>query len=167
MPKIDATLRSVILVGALTCATPVCAHDYTAGSLKIDHPWSRATPGGAKVAAGYLGITNTGSEPDRLLGGSLEGAAAGEVHTMSIEGGVMRMKPVEGGLTIKPGETIKLEPSGLHLMFLDLKVPLKKGDSVKGALTFERAGRVAVEFKVEGIAAKSGADGHQDHEHHH
>lgn len=158
-------VRSVLAACALT-ASAALAHDYKAGGLKIDHPWSRATPGGAKVAAGYLSVTNTGSEPDTLTGGSLVAASRVEIHSMSMEGGIMKMAPVAGGLAIKPGQTVTLGPEGLHLMFLGLKDPLRKGERVKGTLVFEKAGTVEVEFAVEAIAAKTpGADAHQ-HDHH-
>lgn len=151
--------RAVRLGGALALLAALGAgaqaHDYTAGALKIGHPWSRATPGGAKVAGGYLSVTNTGTEPDRLTGASFARAGRAELHSMSMEGGVMKMAPVAGGLAIKPGETLRLEPGGYHLMFLDLQSPLAKGDKVEGTLTFEKAGSVPVSFVVEAIGARS------------
>lgn len=136
------------------------AHDAVAGTLKIEAPWLRATPGGAKVAGGYLRITNTGREPDRLLGGSLPMAAKAEVHEMSMEGAVMKMRPVEGGLAIGPGQTVELKPGGFHLMFMDLTGGLKEGDGVKGTLTFEKAGTVEVHFHVGGIGAQASPQHH-------
>ncbi|WP_262298724.1 DUF1775 domain-containing protein [Microvirga sesbaniae] len=122
-----------------------------AGPLTLEQPWSRATPGAAKVGGGYLRITNTGTTPDRLVGGSFPLASKVEVHEMRMDGDVMRMKPVEGGLEIKPGATVELKPGGLHLMFMDLKEPLKEGQTVKGTLVFEKAGRVEVEYAVRGM----------------
>lgn len=75
----------------------------------------------------------------------------------------MKMAPVEGGLVIKPGETVTLKPGGYHLMFLDLTKPLTKGEMAKGTLTFEKAGAVPVEFEVESIAAKAPHEGTTDH----
>jgi copper(I)-binding protein len=135
------------------------ARSYTAGSLVIEAPWSRATPGGAKVAGGYLRITNTGAEPDRLVGGTIAAAAKLEIHEMSLQGDVMRMRPLEAGLEIKPGETAELKPGGAHLMFTGLKRPLKEGDTVKGTLVFDKAGTVAVEYAVRPVGARTG--GHQ------
>lgn len=134
------------------------AEDFSAGSLKIGHPWSRATPNGAKVAGGYLTVTNTGSEPDTLTGGTFDASGAVELHAMSMEGGVMKMAPVENGLPIKPGETVTLKPGGYHLMFTGLKDPLKKGETVKGTLTFAKAGAVPVTYTVESLAAKAPGD---------
>jgi uncharacterized protein YcnI len=129
-----------------------------AGSLTLEQPWSRATPGGAKVGGGYLRITNTGTVSDRLTGGSFPLASKVEVHEMRLEGDVMRMKAVEGGLEIKPGATVELKPGGLHLMFMDLKEPLKEGQTVKGTLTFEKAGSIAVEYTVRGMGGAAPAE---------
>ncbi|MFG5118570.1 copper chaperone PCu(A)C [Methylorubrum sp. POS3] len=167
---LPALARSITLGLALTglSAGPLSAHDYAAGPLKVGHPWSRATPGGAKVAAGYLTVTNTGNSPDRLTGASVTAAGRAEMHSMSSEGGVMRMAPLPNGLEIPPGGTVTLAPSGNHLMFLDLKQPFKQGERIAGTLTFERAGTVPVEFVVEGIAAKGPDKGHEKgHDHAH
>ncbi|WP_114943613.1 DUF1775 domain-containing protein [Microvirga calopogonii] len=129
-----------------------------AGTLSLEQPWSRATPGGAKVGGGYVRITNTGATPDRLIGGSFPLASKVEVHEMRLDGDVMRMKPVEGGLEIKPGATVELKPGGLHLMFMDLKEPLKDGQTVKGTLVFEKAGSVEVEYAVRGMGGEAPAE---------
>lgn len=131
------------------------------GSLTIEQPWSRATPGGAKVGGGYLRITNTGSTPDRLTGGSFANASRVEVHEMSLENDVMRMKQVQGGLEIKPGATVELKPGAHHLMFMDLKEPLKEGQTIKGTLVFEKAGPVDVQYTVRGMGAPAA-----EHKHH-
>jgi periplasmic copper chaperone A len=148
---------SVVLALAAACllATGALAQQYKLGSLEIDHPWSRATPKGAKTGAGYVSIKNTGSTADRLLGGSFVDAGQVQVHQMTMDQGVMKMRPVAGGVEIKPGETVELKPDGYHLMFIDLKQPLKKGEQVDGALEFEKAGKVQVQFTVESIGATS------------
>jgi periplasmic copper chaperone A len=124
---------------------------YKAGSIVVEAPWSRATPGGAKVAGGYMKITNTGSEPDRLVGGSIPVAGKMEAHEMSTENGVMKMRQLPGGLEIKPGATVELKPGGYHLMFMDLRQGLKDGQTIKGMLNFEKAGPLEVEYRVGGI----------------
>jgi copper(I)-binding protein len=123
--------------------------------LEITLPWLRATPGGAKVAGGYLTLANTGKEPDHLLSAKIPIASKGEVHEMSMDNGMMHMRELPDGLEIKPGETIVLKPGGYHLMFLDLKDSLKQGDMVEGTLTFAKAGEINVMFKVGGIADKT------------
>ena len=144
-------------------AEPVADKTYKAGALVIEAPWARATPGGAKVGGAYLKITNTGTEPDRLVGGSLPIATAVEVHEMSMTDGVMKMRKLEKGLEIKPGQTVELKPGGYHLMFTDLREGLKQGQPVKGTLQFEKAGSVEVEYKVEPI----GSQGTAKKGHHH
>ncbi|MCG7394881.1 DUF1775 domain-containing protein [Microvirga sp. ACRRW] len=133
------------------------------GELTIEQPWSRATPGGAKVGGGYLRITNNGKETDRLIGGSFPNASRVEVHEMKMENDIMRMKPVHGGLEIKPGASVELKPGGYHLMFMDLKAPLTEGQIVKGTLVFEKVGTVDVEYAVRGMGDAAPAAG----EHHH
>jgi hypothetical protein len=102
-------------------------------------------------------ITNTGSAPDRLVGGSAEIAGIFEVHEMAMDGGVMKMRALTKGLEIKPGETVTLKPGGFHVMFLDLKQRLNQGGTVKGELVFEKAGKIAVEYRIDAMGA-SGAD---------
>src|SRR5450631_1185393 len=114
---------------------------------------SRATPGGAKVGGGYLTIENKGSTPDRLIGGSADVAGKVEIHEMAMNNGVMTMRPLDKGLTIEPGKTVKLAPGGYHLMMSDLKSPLKRGDKLPVTLEFEKAGKVTVSFDVQGIGA--------------
>jgi copper(I)-binding protein len=138
-----AHLRFAVLAAAL-CILPsldrAFAADVKAGALEITAAWSRATPKGAKVGGGYLKITNTGTQPDRLTGGSMAAADKVEVHEMSMKNGVMKMQELANGLEIKPGETVELKPGGLHLMFVNLKKPLTEGEHVKATLNFAKAG---------------------------
>ena len=131
---------------ALIAAAPFAAsaHSYTLGALQIGHPWSRPNPPGAPTAAGYLTITNTGKTPDRLLGGSSPVATKIEVHEMSMTGGIMRMRPVAGGLVLPAGQTVKLEPGGFHLMIIGPKRAFKVGDHIPATLRFEHAGEIRV-----------------------
>jgi uncharacterized protein YcnI/copper(I)-binding protein len=134
-----------------------------AGDLMISTPWTRATPPGAKIAGGYLTITNNGKAGDRLIGGSFDGGGHVEVHEMSMADGVMKMRPLADGLEIKPGATVKLEPGGYHLMMMDLVKPLAKGDKVKAHLQFEKAGKVDVELEVNALGAAAPAAGGHMH----
>ncbi|MBQ8104557.1 MAG: DUF1775 domain-containing protein [Afipia sp.] len=126
-----------------------------AGDLIVAAPWTRATPGGAKIAGGYLKITNNGKSADRLLSAISAGADRVEIHEMSMTDGVMKMRPLTDGLTIKPGETVELKPGGFHIMFMDIKQPLKQGDKLKATLTFEKAGKLDVTFDVNAMGATS------------
>lgn len=141
-----------------TAAVP----SFKVGALVIEGPWARATPGGAQVAGGFLKITNTGAESDRLVGGTLPVAAAVEVHKMTMADNVMRMRKLADGLEIRPGQTIELKPGGYHLMFMGLTGGLTQGQTVKGTLVFAKAGSVEVEFQVAPIGAQS-SGGHSHH----
>jgi copper(I)-binding protein len=146
-------------------AAPVRAEEVRAGDLVITQAWSRATPGGAKVGGGYLTIENKGSAPDRLIGGSADIADRVQVHEMAVNNGVMTMRPLDKGLVIEPGKTVRLAPGGYHLMLLDLKSPLKQGDRLPVTLQFEKAGKVSLSLDVQSIGAQgpAGADGSGGH----
>ena len=139
---------------------PARAEEVKAGDLVISQAWSRATPGGAKIGGGYLTIENKGSAPDRLTGGSSEVAGKVQLHEMAMNDGVMKMRPLDKGLTIEPGKTVKLAPGGHHLMLVDLKRPLKQGEQVPITLEFEKAGKVNLTLDVQGIGAQAPGDGH-------
>lgn len=137
------------------------AEDYAVGPLKLEQPWTRATPAGAKVAGGYLTVTNAGSAPDRLVGGSSEVAGKIEIHEMALKNGVMTMRGLPEGLEIKPGGKAEFKPGGYHLMLMGLKRQLKEGESIKATLVFEKAGPVAVAFSVQSIGARAPAAAHK------
>src|ERR1700737_3917858 len=134
-----------------TFAAPALAEEVKAGDLVITQAWSRATPGGAKVAGGYLTIENKGSAPDRLIGGSADVADKVEVHEMATNNGVMTMRPLDKGLAIEPGKTVKLAPGGYPPMLLDLRSPLKQSDKLPVTLEFEKAGKVKLSLDVQGV----------------
>jgi periplasmic copper chaperone A len=152
----------VVLLGVMVAQA--AAQPHQAGSIEVVNPWSRATPKGATVAAGYATLRNNGTTPDRLIGGSTEAGKRVEIHAMEMDQGVMRMRELKNGLEIKPGQTVELKPGSFHLMFVDLKWPLQKGDRIKGTLVFERAGKVDVDYAVEAIGAQpthgQGSRGH-------
>ena len=158
-------MKSVLLAAILAVlANAAIAHEYKTGSIEIKHPWSRATPKGADVAGGYMTIVNQGTAPDRLLGFSSPAAGKFEIHEMSMDHGVMKMRPLANGIEIKPGATVEFKPGSYHLMFIGLKVPFEKGKRVKGTLTFEMAGKVDVEYAVEAIGTAMPAEhGGMDH----
>ena len=157
---------AVSLVAVSTLSGAASAVDYKVGVLEIDNPWSRAVPKGAKVAAGYMKIKNTGTEPDRPVSGSTPVAGRFEIHEMSMDKGVMKMQPLQSGLEIKPGETVELKPSSFHIMMMDLKQPIQRGKPFKASLMFEKAGEVDVEFAVEAVGATPAAAPAHDAHHH-
>ena len=153
------------LAALATClavlATPSVADDAKIGDIVITKPWTRVTPPGAKVAGGFMKITNTGKTADRLVGGSIVIANKLEVHEMSMDGGMMKMREVAGGLEIKPGDSVELKPGSYHVMFIDLQSAPAEGKPVKGTLQFEKAGKVEISYEVAPMGAKS--EGHQGH----
>ena len=142
-------------------AAPALADEIKIGDLTIEQPWARATPKGAVVGAGYLEIRNAGASPDHLTGGSADFAGV-EIHQMTMDNGVMKMREVKGGLEIPAHGSVRLAPSGYHFMFTGLKRQLVQGDSVKATLTFEHAGTVSIAFPVQSIGASGPAASSKD-----
>lgn len=126
---------------------------YQAGNIIVQTPWTRATPGGSKIGGGYMTIKNTGTETDHLVSITTDIAGKSEVHQMSMNNGVMTMRPVSGPLEIAPGATVEFNPSSYHVMFEGLKQPLKVGEQVKATMQFEKAGALDVNFAVGPIGA--------------
>ncbi len=151
-------LAIALLAGsAAICATlalPARAGDYEVGSIQISQPWSQATPKGAAAGVGYMTLTNKGTVSDKVSCVSDDASAQCQIHTMTMDGGVMKMRPVEGGLEIKPGESVNLKPGGNHMMFVSLKHPLEQGQMVKVTLKFEHAGTIDVDYPVLAMGAR-------------
>ncbi|RWH67971.1 copper chaperone PCu(A)C [Mesorhizobium sp.] len=166
-PQLDFQRRlafaALFVVLLLACIPGAVAHEFKAGDLEIDHPWSRATPPGAKVAGGYFTVVNKGRASDRLLSISSDISDKAELHEMGVKDGVMTMRPVEGGLEIPAGGKVALKPGAYHLMFTGLKRQPKQGEKFPATLTFEKAGSVNVEFAVEGIGETGSGDMDMDH----
>lgn len=150
---------ATLLALALSMASvAVQAHDYTAGSVRVDHPFSVPTPPGARAAGVWIkALVNEGREADRLVSASTPVAGRVEIHTMSMDGGVMRMREI-GALDLAPGQRLEMRPrAGEHLMLMELKRPLKDGDSFPMTLQFERGGKVDVKVVVQVPKARGGA----------
>jgi copper(I)-binding protein len=154
------TRRSALSFGLSLAAWPsaallfpkiASAHEITAGALVIQHPWARATAASAKAGALYLTVRNDGTEADRLLGVSTDAAARCELHLSEAAGDVMTMRMVET-MDVPAGGSAAFAPQGAHIMLLGLKAPLKKGTHFAATLHFEKAGDVAIEVAVQGIA---------------
>lgn len=145
--------------GAASAQPAPAASQFRKGDIVVEAPWTRATPGGAKVAGGYMTIVNAGAQPDRLIGGVFPLAGRFEVHEMAVANGVMTMRELGKGLEIPAGGRVELKPGGFHVMLMDLKEAVKPGAPIKGTLTFERAGTVEIEYRVAPIGAR-GPDAH-------
>src|SRR5579864_2440865 len=147
-------LAAALALGlAQLAASATWATDYKVGPMQITAPWARATPKGASSGAAYMTITNTGKTPDKVSCVSSDASAGCQIHTMTMDNGVMQMRPVEGGLEIKPGETVTLRPGGLHMMLVNLKHPLEQGKTVKATLKFDAAGSIDVDCPIAAIGA--------------
>lgn len=144
------TLAAVLIAGAMMTGTALAQST----TIQIEQPFSRATPGGAKVGGGYMTIVNKGSATDKLIAASTSASERVEIHEMKMENGVMKMNEVPGGLSIEGGKSVSLAPGGYHLMFMGLKAPLKEGTKVPVTLTFEKAGKVDVQLDVRGIGGQ-------------
>src|SRR5450631_3153008 len=149
---------AALLFACASAAGTASAHDYALKSLKIDHPFARATPPGSKTGGVFVTVENTGSQSDRLMSVSSPVAGVAELHEMSVDAGVMRMRGV-AALEVKPGETLQLKPGGYHVMLSELRQPLKVGDKFPLILRFENAGAVEVSVWVEEMGAR-GAPAH-------
>src|SRR5215470_6242083 len=143
-------LRTLLALAFLAFgAASADAHEFKVGALEIVHPWARATLKGSDVADGFMKIINHGSTPDRLVSVEVEFAKAGQIHTMKMDGDVMKMEELTGGLEIPAGATVELKPKSMHLMFMGVNQELMPDMMMNGELTFEKAGKVKVEFMIE------------------
>jgi copper(I)-binding protein len=143
-------------IALLLLLSPIAAvaHEvFTLGTLEISAGFTRATLPNAPVGAGYLTITNKGTADDTLLSAASPVAGVTQIHEMKMEGDVMKMNEVEGGLVIPAGQSVMLAPGGFHIMFMELKEPLVEGAMVPVTLTFATAGTIEIELVVGSINA--------------
>jgi copper(I)-binding protein len=133
-------------------ALPAPAQDYTAGSLKIERPYARPTPPGARTGAVYFAVQNTGATADRLVKVASSAAQSVELHSMTMEGNLMKMRPLKA-LDVPAGERVTFGANGYHVMLVGLARPLAVGDQVPLTLDFEKAGAVHVFAAVEAANA--------------
>ena len=151
-------LRKIGLMTMLLAA-PAFAHDYKAGDLQIEHPYTRASPG--RTGGVFLKIANKGKTADRLVSAAASVAGTVELHTTVKDGEVMRMRPV-AAIDIPAGGGAKLQPGGLHVLLIGLTKPLKEGESFPLTLTFEKAGKVEVKVEVQKAGSSGGGHNHGD-----
>lgn len=145
-------MKTIISIAALVAASissSALAHEFKAGDLVINHPWSKATLPNQPVAGGFMVIENKGTEPDRLVGGSADFSGEVQIHEMAMDGDVMKMRQIAGGLEIPAGGSVELKPGGFHVMFMQLSEPLVEGEERQVVLEFMKAGKVEVTFNVE------------------
>jgi copper(I)-binding protein len=150
---VNQTVIAACIVAGVLASSPAAAHRYGKGDLHVRHPWTRATPPGAKVAVGFLEIRNSGNEPDRVVGASTPHAERVELHVMMREGDVMKMRGVQS-FEVPARQRLTLRPGGPHLMIIGLKRPLAKGEQIPLTLRFERGGEVRIELEVQAADSK-------------
>src|SRR5262245_54272411 len=158
-----ALLAVVAVIALVSLSRSGSAAEFKAGDITVETPWSRATPGSAKVAAGYMIIKNGADTPDRFISATAEIGGQTEIHQMSMTDGMMKMRQITDGVPLPAHGSIALEPDSYHLMLLDLKKPLKEGETFAGTLTFEKAGSVNVTFAVRGLGAAAPDEGANHH----
>ncbi|HUF81334.1 MAG TPA: copper chaperone PCu(A)C [Burkholderiales bacterium] len=141
-------LGALWIAAGMSAAAAVAAHSYGTGDLQVRHPWARATPPGARVAAGYLEIRNSGKAPDRVTGAGTSAAERVELHVLVRDGDVMKMRELQS-FEVPARQRLLLEPGGSHLMIVGLRKPFAKGDRIPITLRFERAGELKIELEVQ------------------
>ena len=150
-------IRALILVGILW-SHAAQASEFKAGDLVITSPWTHATREGAKAWGGFMVLTNTGKEDDRLIGAATDVSGSAEIHEIGILNGVVMWRPNNLGIPIKGGSSVTLRLfTDHHLVFMDLKQPLVAGQKIKGLLRFQRAGEVEIEYEVVPLGARGPA----------
>ena len=114
-----------------------CSGPQLSPEIAVTHAWARATAPGGTTSAAYLTIDNKGGE-DRLVGISIPAGSA-SLHSTSMDGGVMRMRPLDS-LVVPARSAVALEPGGIHIMLMGLRQPLTAGSTLPLELRFERSG---------------------------
>ena len=148
-----------LAVVSLALAAGLCgaALAQTQPTIAVTGAWARATPGGAKTGAAYVTVTDSGTSDDTLVGAATPVAAEAQLHTMTEENGVMKMRPL-AAIAVKPGSPVVLKPGGMHIMLMGLKQPLTEGQTFPLTLKFAKAGTVETTVKVAKAGAMSGTD---------
>jgi hypothetical protein len=151
------SIKILAFAASLVIAGPALAQPT---QLAVDNAWAGATPGKAENGAAYVTITSPTA--DRLVSASTPVAKKAELHTMSMQGMVMKMRPVSG-VDIPPGQPVSLKPGGEHIMLMGLNQPLREGQSFPLTLDFEKAGPRTVTVTVEKAGAKGPAPAAAQH----
>ena len=156
---------ALALAALAALATPIASSAQAA--LKVENPWARPTVSGQAAGGGYLRLVG-GAAGDKLVAARSDIAARVELHSMSMDGNIMRMRQIDA-INVPAGQTVDLKPGGLHLMFMDLKAPLAAGSQFALTLQFEKAGEVKVDVKVQNAAPGMKADAKSEpmHDHKH
>jgi hypothetical protein len=125
------------LIATATLTTTLMMSSAFAGGLDVSDAWARASAGAAQAGGAFLTVHNPNHHAHTLLSAASPVAKKVELHTHTMEGGMMKMRQVEGGIAIPAGETVKLQPGGYHVMLMGLHAPLKAGTTFPVTLTFD------------------------------
>lgn len=149
----------ILMLSSALCASIAFAAD--APSVKVANAWARATVPGQNTGAVYVELTSDRNAALVAAGSPLAGSV--ELHSMTTEGGVMRMRQVPR-VELPAGQTVKLAPNGVHLMLVDLRQPLKAGDKLPLVLSVQPpSGMSLTTLKIEALVRAPGDDGHHGH----
>lgn len=146
---------------AALAALAACGAPTPSGTVTVHDGWARETTAGVTVSAGYGRIENGTGAAVRLIGTETPVAGKVEIHNVTTEGGVMRMRPLADGLDIPAGETVELRPGGYHLMLLELRQSLRRGETVPVTLRFDSGPSVRADFTVRSTAEAAHGGGHE------
>ncbi|MDO6708646.1 copper chaperone PCu(A)C [Photobacterium sp. 1_MG-2023] len=158
------TLKSLLMATALFTTGLASAHEFEAGQLHIDHPWSKEVPPMSSVAAAFFSVENHGDQADTLLRAESPIAGKVELHEHAHENGMMKMRQVKD-VQVAAHATQMLKPGGYHVMMFNLKSVPKLGETFPLTLYFQHAGKVEVEVKVEKADYNMASHQAMDHEH--
>ncbi len=147
--KMPVALKVLILTMSFICSA--FSQEAKLGKLKIEDAYIRSTAPAQSVAGGFMKIDNLGAV-DQLISASSPSAVEVQLHEMSMDGNVMKMRQIKE-ILVPANSSTELKPGGLHLMLIGIKSPLKTGDSVPLKLKFTKAGEVEVRFSVKAIGS--------------
>jgi copper(I)-binding protein len=142
-----------LLAFCLLSISGIAVAETTAEGVTISDPYVRAVPPGQPNSASFMTVTNAGGSDHALVGGSSPAAKVVELHTHTMEGGMMRMRQVEK-IDLPAGKDVTLKPGGLHVMLIGLKQNLTPGENVPLTLKFEDGSEVTVDAPVRKLQMK-------------
>ncbi len=158
--RFEARAPIFLIALAVQFLAPIAIGFALASPIKIENAFTRPTLGGVNIAVGYMTITNTGKTDDWLASVTSDISPTAEIHETKMENGMMEMRELPKGLAVPAGASIAFKPSAYHVMFVGIKHAVKPGDTIHAILTFDKAGKVAVDFPAAdnpGAIAPSGA----------
>jgi copper(I)-binding protein len=155
MKKTGRVISALLL--ALVFSAQAHSQTPSQNTIVVEHPWARATPGGAKTGALYVTLINNGSTGDRLMSATTPVADKVQFHGVSEDNGVSRMREMRT-VEVAPGARVFFNPGSMHIMVVGLKHPLKEGQSFPLTLTFEKAGNADVSVPIAEVGAMQHGD---------